>query len=152
VLVALALFTSISSMVMAGPRVYARMAEDGLFPRRIGFSGEVPRAAVALQVGLAVLVTWASGLRELLGYIGFTLGISAAATVGGLLALRRREGPLRVPIPGHPWVPGLFIAVTLAAAGFMAARQPLEAGIGLLTVALGIPAYWLMRRASGRGI
>jgi APA family basic amino acid/polyamine antiporter len=150
VLVALALFTSISAMVMAGPRVYARMAEDGLFPRRIGVAKEVPRAAVALQVGLAVLVAWVSGLRELLGYIGFTLGISAAATVGGLIALRRREGPLRVPVPGYPWVPGLFILTTLAAASFMAARQPLEAGMGLLTVALGIPAYWLMRRTSGR--
>ena len=43
-LVALALFTSISAMVMAGPRVYARMAEDGLFPRRLGVAKEVPRA------------------------------------------------------------------------------------------------------------
>jgi len=32
---------------------------------------------VALQVGLAVLVAWVSGLRELLGYIGFTLGVPA---------------------------------------------------------------------------
>jgi APA family basic amino acid/polyamine antiporter len=152
VLVALALFTSISAMVMAGPRVYARMAEDGLFPSRLGVAKEVPRAAVALQVGLAVLVAWVSGLRELLGYIGFTLGISAAATIGGLIALRRREGPLRVPVPGYPWVPGLFILTTLAAAVFMAARQPLEAGMGLLTVALGIPAYWLMRRTSGRAV
>jgi APA family basic amino acid/polyamine antiporter len=152
VLVALALFTSISSMVMAGPRVYARMAEDGLFPRRLGVAKEVPRAAVALQVGLAVLVAWFSGLRELLGYIGFTLGISAAATIGGLIALRRREGPLRVPVPGYPWVPGLFIITTLTAAGFMAARQPYQAGMGLLTVGLGVPVYWLMRRTSGRGI
>jgi APA family basic amino acid/polyamine antiporter len=148
VLVALALFTSISSMVMAGPRVYARMAEDGLFPRRLGVAKEVPTAAVALQVGLAVLVAWVSGLRELLGYIGFTLGISAAATVAALIALRRREGPLRVPVPGYPWVPGLFIVTTLGAAGFMVARQPLEAGMGLLTVALGVPAYWLMRSTS----
>jgi len=152
VLVALALFTSISAMVMVGPRVYARMAEDGLFPRRLGVAGEVPRAAVALQVGLAVLVAWVSGLRELLGYIGFTLGISAAATVAGLIALRRREGPSRVPVPGYPWIPGLFIITTLSAAGFMAARQPLEAGMGLLTIALGVPAYWLMRRMSGRGV
>ncbi len=152
VLVTLALFTSISAMVMAGPRVYARMAEDGLFPRRLGVAGEVPRAAVALQVGLAVLVAWVSGLRELLGYIGFTLGISAVATVGGLIALRRREGPLRVPVPGYPWVPGLFILTTLSAAGFMAARQPLEAGMGLLTVGLGVPAYWLMRKISSRGV
>jgi APA family basic amino acid/polyamine antiporter len=151
VLVALALFTSISAMVMAGPRVYARMAEDGLFPRWFGMAREVPRSAVALQVGLAVLVAWVSGLRELLSYIGFTLGISAAATVGGLVALRRREGPLRVPVPGYPWVPGLFILTTLGAAGFMAARQPLEAGMGLLTVALGVPVYWLMRRNRGSG-
>jgi APA family basic amino acid/polyamine antiporter len=150
VLVALALFTSISSMVMAGPRVYARMAEDGLFPRWFGAAREVPTAAVALQVGLAVLVAWFSGLRELLGYIGFTLGLSAAATVAGLIALRRREGPERLPVPGYPWVSGLYILTTLAAAGFMATRQPLEAGMGLLTVALGLPVYWLMRRRSRR--
>jgi amino acid transporter len=151
VLVALALFTSISSMVMAGPRVYARMAEDGLFPRWLGVAKEVPTAAVALQVGLAVLVAWVSDLRELLGYIGFTLGISAAATVGGLIVLRRREGPQRVPVPGYPWIPGLFILITLAAAGFMAVREPLEAAMGLLTVGIGIPVYWLMRSLSGRG-
>ena len=67
------------------------------------------------------------------------------------IALRRREGPLRVPVPGYPWIPGLFIVTTLAAACFMAARQPLEAGMGLLTVALGLPVYWLMRRRSDRG-
>jgi len=150
VLVSLALFTSISSMVMVGPRVYARMAEDGVFPRRLGVAGDVPTAAVALQVGLAVLVLWVSDLRELLGYVGFTLGISAAATVGGLLALRLREGPERVPIPGYPWVPGLFMLGTLTAAGLMAARQPLEAGMGLATVGLGIPVYWLIRQRSSR--
>ncbi len=137
-------------MVMAGPRVYARMAEDGLFPRRLGVAKDAPTAAVALQVGLAVLVAWVSDLRELLGYIGFTLGISAAATVAGLIALRRREGPQRVPVPGYPWIPGLFILVTLAAAGFMAVREPREAAMGLLTVVIGIPVYWLVRALSGR--
>ena len=41
-LVALALFTSISSMVMAGPRVYARMASDGLFPALFRGSARAP--------------------------------------------------------------------------------------------------------------
>jgi APA family basic amino acid/polyamine antiporter len=149
-LVSLALFTSISSMVMAGPRVYARMAEDGLFPRLFSRGDEVPALAVGLQVALAVSVVWASGLRELLGYVGFTLGISAAATVGALVVLRRREGPERVPVRGYPWVPGVFVLATLGAAGFMAVREPLQAGMGLLTVALGLPVYGLMHRASGR--
>ncbi len=143
-LVALALFTSISSMVMAGPRVYARMAEDGLFPRLFGAGDEVPTSAVVLQVSLAVLVVWTTGLRELLGYIGFTLGVSAAATVAGLFVLRRREGAERVPVPGHPWVPALFTLGTLVAAAFMALREPFQAAMGLLTVATGLPLYWLM--------
>ena len=55
-------------------------------------------------------------------------------------------GPERVPVPGHPWVPGFFIAATLAVALLMATRRPAEAGIGLLTAALGLPLYALARR------
>jgi len=147
VLVALALFTSISSMVMAGPRVYARMAEDGLFPRALAPAGGIPRRAVALQVVLAVVVVWTTGLVELLGYIGFTLSLSASATVLGLIRLRRREGAERVPVPGHPWVPGLFVLASASTAAFMISRQPWEAGWGLLTIAAGVPVYfWLERR------
>jgi len=147
ILVSLALFTSISSMVMAGPRVYARMAEDGLFPQIFGLYGDVPTPAVVLQVALAVVVVWLTELAQLLSYVGFTLGLSAAATVVGLLLLRRREGPGRVPIPGHPWVPLLFVATTLATSAFLITRRPAEAIWGLATAASGVPVYlWLRRR------
>jgi len=150
VLIALALFTSVLSMIMAGPRVYARMAKDGLFPRLFAVKGEVPRAAVALQAGLAIIVLWNTKLAELLGYIGFTLGLSAAATVCGLLMLRLREGAARVPIPGYPYIPGMFILATLAAAAFMATLRPWEAGIGLVTIAMGLPLYSLIRNVRKR--
>jgi APA family basic amino acid/polyamine antiporter len=146
--VALGLFTSVSAMVMAGPRVYEKMAQDGLFPRVFQNRGDVPAAAVGLQAGLALVVLWVSGLVELLGYIGFTLGLSAASTVGGLMALRLREGPERLPIPGFPWVPGLFIAATLGTTVFMVLREPMQAGLGFLTAAAGVPVYiWLRRRS-----
>jgi APA family basic amino acid/polyamine antiporter len=146
--VALALFTSISANVMAGPRVYARMAQDGLFPQRIAaWSSDVPRAAVLLQAGLAVVVVWVGTLRELFGYIGFTLGLSAAVAVSTLFVLRRREGPERVPVPGYPLVPLAFVLATLASAAFMAAREPRQALLGLATAAAGVPVYaWLQRR------
>lgn len=147
-LISLALFTSISSMMMVGPRVYARMAEDNLFPRFFAAGDDVPTVAVALQVSLALLVLWISELTELLSYIGFTLGLSASATVASLIALRKREGAHKVPVVGYPWVPGVFVVGTLAATALMASRQPLEAGLGLLTVSLGFPVYWLMHRRS----
>jgi APA family basic amino acid/polyamine antiporter len=147
-LVALALFTSISSMVMAGPRVYARMAEDGVFPRVFRAGEEVPGAAIALQAGLAALLVWITGLAELLSYIGFTPGLSAAATVCGLIAVRRREGADRVPIPGYPWIPMLYILGTLGASAFLVARRPAEAVAGLVTMLLGLPLYAVLRRSS----
>jgi APA family basic amino acid/polyamine antiporter len=150
VLIALALFTSISAMVMAGPRVYARMAADGLFPRMFSTRSDVPGAAVALQGGLALVVVWIGELAHLLGYIGFVLGLSSAATVAALMVLRSREGAARIPIPAYPFLPGLFVVTTVGAAGFMVAREPRESALGLATVLLGIPAYWVFRRLAKR--
>ncbi len=146
VIVAMALFTSVSAMVMAGPRVYARMAADGLMPRILDAGSEVPAAAVAFQVLLAIVVVWFTGLAQLLSYIGFTLGLSAAMTVVGLMKMRREESAKSLPIPGYPVVPVLFIGVTVAASVFMVARRPTEAIIGLLTALSGVPVYLWMRR------
>lgn len=140
-LISLALFSSISAMMMLGPRVYARMAEDGNFPaffraRRGNF-----RHAILLQAGLALCVVWSSNLADLLSYIGFTLGLSAALTVGALLLQRKRDGAERLPIPGYPWVPCLFLVGVLGSSGFLVARAPSEALWGLLTVLSGIPVF-----------
>ena len=145
-LVTLALFTSVSAMLMAGPRVYARMADDGLFPRLFASTREVPTAAVILQALLAIMVVWISQLRELLGYIGFTLGLSALLTVVALSLLRWREGPDKVPIPLYPWVPIVFAVSIVLTSGFMLMREPAEAILGLATVASGIPVYYLFRK------
>lgn len=146
-LVTLALFTSVSAMLMAGPRVYARMADDGLFPQLFTSTREVPTAAVALQALLAITVVWVSPLRELLGYIGFTLGLSTLLTIVALVLLRWREGPDRVSIPLYPWVPIIFALATLFASGFLLMREPVKAAMGLFTVASGVPIYYLFRRA-----
>lgn len=145
-IVGLALFTSIWSMVMAGPRVYAKMAEDGLFPRFLKAEGRTPTAAIALQAGAAIVVVWLSGLAELLSYIGFTLGVSAAITVLALIFLRVREGKERVRVPGFPVIPIAFVVATLWAAGFMALREPTQAAAGLATALLGVPVYFWIRR------
>lgn len=147
IIVALALFTSVSAMVLAGPRVYARMAADGVFPRFFAVGGDVPTRSVALQVVLAIALVWVADLRQLIGYVGFTLGLSAAATILGLLRHRSRLGPERVPVPGFPLVPGLFLAMTLFTSGYMALREPRQAAYGLATVGLGVGPYFFWRRS-----
>ncbi|MFT5443024.1 MAG: amino acid transporter [Myxococcota bacterium] len=146
-LVGLALFTSIWSMVMAGPRVYAQMAEDGLFPRVFRSGDETPTAAIALQTVAAIALVWVSGLAELFGYIGFTLGISAALTVIALIHLRLKEGGDQVAVPGFPIIPLVFVCATLWGACFMVLREPMQAAIGLATALAGVPVYFMVKKS-----
>jgi amino acid transporter len=144
-LIALALLTSISAMMMIGPRVYARMAEDGLFPGFFRARKGNFRHAICLQAALALAVVWSSHLADLLGYIGFTLGLSAAATVFAFMLQRSREGAGSMPMRGYPWIPIVFLCGILGSSYFLASRAPMEAMWGLLTVLSGLPIYWLMR-------
>ncbi len=144
-IIAIALLTSVSAMIMAGPRVYARMAEDGLMPGVLRFRGEVPAAAIALQAGLAIIVVWVTGLRELLSYLGFTLGLSAAATVASLFVTVRRR-PAGGPLPGYPWAPVIYVAMTLLFAALAAVRNPWEMLAAVLTIASAILVYYLSGR------
>jgi len=148
-LVALALVTSVSSLTMAGPRVYARMAADGNFPRWLAVASGPPRASICFQTLIALALLWTAAYEQLLTFIGFTLGLSAAATVTGLMVLRRREGSGLV-VPGWPWVPGLFVLITLAITGFTIARKPRESLAGLATLAVGWVAWWLSQKRDFR--
>jgi APA family basic amino acid/polyamine antiporter len=145
-LVALTLMSSVSSMVMAGPRVYARMAADGYLPRWLRTEPGPPRAAIYFQGGIALLLLWTATFEGLLTYIGFTLGLSTAATVIGLVRLRRREGAT-LRVPGWPWVPALFLLSVLGTTAFSIALRPVESLLGAVTIGIG----WLAWRM-GRGV
>ena len=149
ILVALALLTSVSSLTMAGPRVYARMAAEGHLPHWLAAGSGPPRAAILFQTLIALALLWSAAYEQLLTFIGFTLGLSAAATVTGLMVLRRREGGA-VAVPGWPWVPGLFVLSTLAITAFTIARKPWESAAGLATLITGWLAWhWSRKRRHG---
>jgi APA family basic amino acid/polyamine antiporter len=150
-IIALALATSVSSLIMSGPRVYARMAADGYLPNWLRSSANQFRTAIAFQSGIALVLIWTTTFKTLLTYIGFTLSISTAAAVLGLMKLRLKEGK-GIHVVGWPWLPLLFIGFVLFAAGFTALRQPLEAAFGGATLFVGLLAYrfQLRKRAMAR--
>lgn len=141
-IICFALFTSVSSMIMLGPRVYAKMADDGLMPEVMKFNGDVPTMAIFIQALLAILVVWVSTLRELLSYLGFTLGLSTVMTVFSLFIVVRRQPEHRSDLPGYPWAPALFILFTLIFPGLAAMRQPWEMVAALVTILSGMLAYY----------
>ncbi len=143
----LALTTSVSSMVMLGPRVYARMANDGLFPKIFSTGDQkIPRAAIALQGVLATIVIWAAMLKELLSYLGFTLSLCSALAVSSLFVLRRREGAERVPVWAYPFPPLIYVGATLVFAALAARRNPWEMLATLITILSGAIVYLIVVR------
>ncbi len=137
-IIAFALFTSVSSMLMAAPRVYAKMADDGMLPAFLRFRHDTPRAAVVTQVVLALVLVFSSSLRDLLSYLGLTLSLSAAVTVGCLFLPAIRKHPL--------WhrsslVPFAYVASTLAAAAIMAYQNPAQLLAAAATFAAGALVY-----------
>jgi len=150
-IVALALLSSVSSMIMAGPRVFAKMADDGVFPAALKFQGEVPTRAILAQAALAILLVLVSDLQSLLGYLGLTLSLSAALTVSSLFVLRRRHGAAEIPVTGSILLPGIYVVATLALAVLAASRQPMEWLAAGITVASGLVVWWGFRNRQSRG-
>lgn len=144
-LIALVLVASVSAMTVAGARVHAQMAADGELPRGLAPGDRPPRAALAVQCVLALLMLWTSSFRSLLTYIGFTLNLCSAATVVGLIRLRLREGT-RLPVAGWPFVPAIFLVAVVGMTLGVIFRQPTESACGLTTLAAG----WLIWRWRSR--
>lgn len=148
--IAVSLLTSITAMVLAGPRVYAKMAEDGALPRIFAAkAGDPPRASIALQVVLAMLLVVVSDLRGLLSYLGLTLSLCLALAVSSLFVRhwRFREKPKSV---WYPIAPGIFVVCTLMFASLSAIDQPIKMLAVVPTIAFGVLAYFISKYSKDR--
>ena len=137
--ISIALFTSVSSMVMVGPRVYAKMADDGFFPSWFRFRDRPPVQAIWFQAVLAIIAIRISTLKELLGYLGLTLSICSALTVAMLFVLRWRHEKIDLPFWGIP--PAIYVMSTLILAVLYAVGEPGQAMAAAITVLAGFLLY-----------
>ncbi len=141
--ISLALVTSVLSMMMAGPRVYGKMAEDGIIPKIFILRAARVWPAVLLQMSLALLLVFLGSLQDLLGYLGLTLSLSAAVAVGSLFLGKRVRGWSALP-------PALFVIATLGAVILLIVHDPRQVlGTGI-TLLLGAAAYYFSRSAPAR--
>jgi APA family basic amino acid/polyamine antiporter len=152
-LLAYVICTFVSSMTMAGPHICARMAGDGYLPRVLASpAGQPPRAALAVQLAIAAALVWTAAFDRLLTAVGFALGLSTAASVIGLVRLRRREGAQAVPVRGWPWVPALFLTFVLGATALAVKEQPAASAKGLAALVLAGVVSWPRVRAGRRAL
>ncbi len=152
-LIALVLASSVSAMLMAGPRVCDAMGCDhpalAFLARRARHGG--PAVAVGLQAALAVGMILTASFGALLTYIGFTLSLFAGLTVFGVLVLRHREPALERPYRtwGYPATPLLFVASSAWMVAHAVIEKPASSWAGLATAGAGLALHALLGRRAG---
>lgn len=142
VVIAISLLTSITAMVLAGPRVYSKMAEDGALPKLFAAkAGEPPRMSIVLQVITALGLILIADLRDLLSYLGFTLSLCLALAVSSLFVRHWRlaEKPDSI---WYPVAPLVFVFCTTLFAILSAVNEPAKLIAAVPTVFIGVMAYF----------
>jgi APA family basic amino acid/polyamine antiporter len=147
-LISFALFSSLSSNIIIGPRVYYSMAKQGYF---FQFAGKihsrfgVPSASVLLQGALAVIMVLSGTFEQILIYMGFSLGIFPIIAVLGVLKLRQ-SGKSVLKMPGYPYVQIIFVLAGTLMLIFSYLERPTESLVAILTALSGIPFYYWFKR------
>lgn len=149
-IVILAVLGSLTALLMALPRVYYAMAQDGVFFRPVAALHPrfgTPARAIALQAVLASILVLLGTFNEILSYFVFITVFFVGLTVVGLVVLRRREGKSEnYQTPGYPVPPAIFLVLVALLLFLLAGHNPLQAGLGVAIVGLGAPVYYFVFR------
>jgi APA family basic amino acid/polyamine antiporter len=154
-LVLLALASSVSAMVMTGPRVYYAMARDGALPAGLGRlaprSGVPVRALVAQSAWSCLLVVTGT-FEALLTYTGFAIVLFGGIAVLSIFVSRRRDATLPRPyqVWGYPVTPAAFVVASAAMVVQAIRLAPAPSLWGAGIILLGVPVWWWTTRPRAR--
>jgi APA family basic amino acid/polyamine antiporter len=150
-IMAVAVLSCVSAMVIVGPRVYYAMAQDGCFlpgAGRVHPRWQTPDRAIAYQAVASGLMVLTGTFERLIYYIGFALILFAALTSAGLFRMRRRPQWKRLPAVSwcYPLIPGLFVGASLWMLAYTLSLRRTESLLGLLTMLCGLLVYFCLFR------
>ncbi len=162
VLIMISTFGCINGLILAGARASYAMARDKLFFKRAYSlnSAKVPAWALVLQgVWASILVlprtynveTKAYGnlYSNLLDYVISAALIFYILTVAGIFRLRYTRPGAERPYRafGYPVIPALYMIGAATVLIVLFVYKPSSTWPGLVIVLIGLPVYWLFRRA-----
>jgi len=164
-LVIFSAFGALAGIILAGPRVYYAMAQDGLLFRWAGAvhpKFHTPHRAIVLQGVWSCVLVATGSYRVLFTRVIYTEWIFFGLMALGLIILRRRDAAHAAANPhsddadrpfkadyhvwGYPAVPLIFAFSAFAIVINQVISRPVESATGLSLVLIGLPVYYLWAR------
>ncbi len=144
------LLSSISAMVIAGPRISKVIGEDYYLFRWMGKNSkrDIPAIAIVTQGVLSILYIVTSTFEQVIIFIGFTLNLFTFLTVLGVMIVRKKHPELPRPYKtfGYPLVPALFLLINIWILVYGLLYRPKESLAGILITVIGLLVYWIDKK------
>jgi APA family basic amino acid/polyamine antiporter len=147
-LIMISTFGCNNGLILAGSRLFYAMSSDGLFFKQAKKLNQfnVPSVAMWIQGIWASILCLSGKYGDLLVYSTFASLLFYILTILGIFILRKKEPNTERPYKafGYPFIPALYILITLAICIDLLIYDLRNAGMGLLIVLLGIPIYFIV--------
>jgi APA family basic amino acid/polyamine antiporter len=156
VVISLFLVSTISSMIIAGPRVIHSIAQSFPFFKIFDRTNKygVPVTAIWFQSIIACVILVSSSFDRIITYTTFVLTLFSTLSVLGVIVYRYKNPGLERPYRtfGYPVTPVIFIVANLWFMAFILKDKQTESLIGLGVVAAGLLVYLLLNAFTGKPV
>ena len=146
---ALLLISTVSAMILAGPRVLQVIGEDFFVLRKLSRTNAdgIPATAIWFQSALSILFIITSSFESILVFSGALLALNSFVAVLGLFVLRWRQPDLPRPyrVFAYPFTPLVFLTLTGFTLIYVAKTRPAEAMFAAGVIISGLLAYILTK-------
>ena len=152
IMLSILLISTVSAMVLAGPRALQSVGEDFKAFRWLGKTNDagVPRNAIYFQSLVALIFIVTSSFKFIVIFAGAMLALNSLLAVIGVFVLRWKEPDLPRPYKtwGYPIVPLIYIALTTFTLIFVVKTSPGKAMFAAAIILSGALFYWFSERAN----
>jgi basic amino acid/polyamine antiporter, APA family len=139
-------FSSLNGSMLASPRVFFAMADDGLFFEtiaRVHPRYKTPYVAILLAALLGMALVLSRSFESLTDTFVLAIWPFYALGVAAIYPLRRLRPDLERPYRafGYPIVPAVFVISVVAFVLNSLVHEPLSTGITFALILTGVPVY-----------
>ena len=142
-------FSSLNGVMLATPRVFFAMADDGLFFKsfaRVHPRFKTPHVAILLATALGMALVMSRSFESLTSTFVLAIWPFYALSVAAIYRLRRLRPDLPRPykVIGYPVVPAVFILSVIWFIVNALVNEPISTGITFALILAGIPVYYFV--------
>jgi amino acid transporter len=141
-------FSSLNGSMLASPRVFFAMADDGLFfdtIAKVHPRYKTPYVAILLAAVLGMALVLSRSFEALTDTFVLAIWPFYALGVAAIYRLRRTRPDLERPYRaiGYPIVPAIFVLAVIAFVVNAIVQDPVPTGITFALILSGIPVYYV---------